>query len=209
MTIVAISDTHGLHHRIRNIPEADIIIHAGDVSNYGEEMQVKDFLKWFSALPHPHKIFIAGNHDFFFEREKEIFIKRIIPENVIYLNDSGCEINGIRFWGSPITPEFMDWAFNRKRGTDIQKHWKLIPKNTDMLITHGPPFGKLDATTNHFRTGCEDLLKTVYDIKPRYHIFGHIHESYGMTYNEDTAFINACILDERYRIKNAPVELEW
>lgn len=209
MQIVCLSDTHGLHRRIKNIPDADLIIHAGDISNYGEEHQVEDFLKWFSNLPHQHKIFIAGNHDFFFERETENYIKKIIPENVIYLNDSGCTINNINIYGSPITPEFMDWAFNRKRGADIQKHWKLIPKDTDILITHGPPFGKLDANANNYRTGCEDLLKTVSTIKPKYHIFGHIHEAYGMTYNEDTTFINASILDEHYRIKNAPVLFEF
>ncbi len=209
MQIVCLSDTHGLHRRIKNIPESDIIIHAGDISNYGEEHQVEDFLKWFSALPHQHKIFVAGNHDFFFEREPENYIKKIIPDNVIYLNDSGCEINGIHFWGSPITPEFMDWAFNRARGAEIQKHWKLIPKNTDILITHGPPFGKLDANANNYKTGCEALLKTVSSIKPKYHIFGHIHEAYGIAYNEDTTFVNSSILDEHYRIKNAPVLIEY
>lgn len=208
MQILALSDTHGLHRRIKNIPDADIIIHAGDISNYGEEHQVVDFLNWFSNLPHQYKIFIAGNHDFFFERETASYIQKIIPDNIIYLNDSGCEINGIHFWGSPITPEFYDWAFNRKRGKEIAKHWKLIPNHTDILITHGPPFGKLDATTTHFRTGCEDLLKTVQKLKPKYHIFGHIHEAYGMVYNEDTTFINACILDEHYRIKNSPVLFE-
>lgn len=208
MKITTLSDTHGLHRRIKNIPDADVIIHAGDVSNYGEEHQVEDFLKWFSALPHPYKIFIAGNHDFFFERETSSYIQKIIPDNIIYLNDSGCVIDGIHFWGSPITPEFYNWAFNRQRGKDIAKHWKLVPQNTDVLITHGPPFGKLDTTTNNYRTGCEDLLKTVQKIKPKYHIFGHIHEAYGMIYDENTTFVNACILDERYRIKNAPILFE-
>jgi Icc-related predicted phosphoesterase len=86
---------------------------------------------------------------------------------------------------------------------------ELIPANTDILITHGPPFGKLDANVNSYRTGCEDLLKTVDKIKPKYHIFGHIHEAYGMTYNEHTTFINASILDEHYRIKNKPVLIEY
>ena len=127
MTLTTISDTHGLHRRIKNIPMADVLIHAGDVSTYGEEHQILDFLNWFSNLPHQYKIFIAGNHDFFFEREKEKYIQKHIPTNVIYLNDSGCEINSTHFYGSPITPEFMDWAFNKKRGAEINKHWK---KNT-------------------------------------------------------------------------------
>jgi len=159
MQILTLSDTHGLHRRIGKIPDADVVIHAGDISNVGEEHQVEDFLKWFSALPHQHKIFIAGNHDFFFERETTSYIQKFIPENVIYLNDSACEINGVNFWGSPITPEFMNWAFNRKRGNEIAKHWKLIPKNTDVLITHGPPFGKLDTNANNYKTGCEICSK--------------------------------------------------
>lgn len=209
MKLLALSDTHGLHRRIKNIPDADVIIHAGDISNYGEEHQVVDFLKWFSALPHQYKIFIAGNHDFFFERETSTYIQKIIPDNIIYLNDNGCVINDIHFWGSPITPEFYNWAFNRQRGKEIAKHWKLIPQNTDILITHGPPLGKLDTTTNLQKTGCEDLLKTVQKNIPKYHIFGHIHEAYGMICDEHTTFINASILDERYQIKNLPFLFEF
>lgn len=209
MTITCLSDTHGLHRRIKDIPLADMIIHAGDISNVGAEHQVIDFLNWFADLPHQHKIFIAGNHDFFFENEPRKYIEKNIPGNIIYLNDNGCTIDGINIYGSPITPRFMDWAFNRDRGKDIQKHWKLIPSNTDILITHGPPFGILDANANNHKTGCEDLLKVTEKIKPQYHIFGHIHEAYGMTYNEHTTFINASILDEHYRIKNKPVLIEY
>ncbi len=209
MTITAISDTHGLHRRIKNIPLSDMLIHAGDVSNYGEEHQVLDFLDWFSNQPHPCKIFIAGNHDFFFEQENEKYIQKHIPTNVIYLNDSGCEIEGIKIYGSPITPEFYDWAFNRKRGKEIKKHWGKIPSDTDILITHGPPFGILDANINQSKTGCEDLLQTVEKIKPKYHIFGHIHEAYGMLQTTNTTYINASTLDEQYRIKNAPIHFKY
>ncbi|HQO89924.1 MAG TPA: metallophosphatase domain-containing protein [Chitinophagales bacterium] len=196
MTIACLSDTHSLHHRIPSIPDADILIHAGDISKYGDESQVVDFLHWFSALPHKHKIFIAGNHDFFFENKREDYIRTVIPDNVIYLNDSGCEINGIRIWGSPISPEFMNWAFNRKRDTEIQQHWNKIPENTDILITHGPPAGILDTTTNFQKTGCEDLLNTVLKIRPAFHIFGHIHEAHGIITQASTTFVNAAILDE-------------
>lgn len=209
MTIACLSDTHSLHHRIPSIPDADILIHAGDISKYGDESQVVDFLHWFSALPHKHKIFIAGNHDFFFENKREDYIRTVIPDNVIYLNDSGCEINGIRIWGSPISPEFMNWAFNRKRGTEIQQHWNKIPENTDILITHGPPAGILDTTTNFQKTGCEDLLNTVLKIRPAFHIFGHIHEAHGIITQASTTFVNAAILDEKYRIKNKPIMIDF
>jgi Icc-related predicted phosphoesterase len=209
MTITAISDTHGLHRRIKNIPFADMLIHCGDVSKFGEEHQVLDFLNWFSNQPHPYKIFIAGNHDFFFEQENEKYIQKHIPSNVIYLNDSGCEIEGIKIYGSPITPEFYDWAFNRKRGKEIKKHWDKIPSDTNILITHGPPFGILDANKNQHKTGCEDLLHAVEKIKPKYHIFGHIHEAYGMLQTMNTTYINACTLDEHYRIKNSAIHFAY
>ncbi|PQJ82612.1 metallophosphoesterase family protein [Polaribacter glomeratus] len=101
------------------------------------------------------KIFIAGNYDFFFERAHRDIIKNKIPKNVIYLNDSGCEIADLKIWGSPVQPEFYNWAFNIECGKEIKQHWDLIPKNIDILITHGPPYGILDKTTRNDLVGCE------------------------------------------------------
>jgi Icc-related predicted phosphoesterase len=205
MKFLALSDTHGKHRLLKNLPPADVIIHAGDVSMNGAEHSIQDFLRWFSKLDYAHKIFIAGNHDRFFEDEPAGLIKKMIPENVIYLNDSGICIDGINIWGSPITPWFYDWAFNRERGKEINKHWKLIPENTDILVTHGPPFGILD-TVGQGHVGCEALLKKVKAVKPRVHVFGHIHESFGSFENKDTRFINASVLDDEYELRNKPVE---
>ena len=205
MKFLAISDTHGKHRLVKNLPSADVIIHAGDVSRGGAEHSVQDFLSWFSKLDYAHKIFIAGNHDRFFEEEPSGYINKIIPENVVYLNDSGISIDGINIWGSPITPWFFNWAFNRERGKEIDKHWKRIPVNTDVLITHGPPYGILD-TVPYGHVGCEELLKRVKKIKPKVHIFGHIHEAYGNAENRDTRFINVSVLDDQYALRNAPVE---
>lgn len=204
MKLVLISDTHNKHLDV-DVPEGDILIHAGDVSSRGYEHEIKSFLNWFSNQPHKYKIFIAGNHDFFFERESDIVIKNIIPDNVIYLNDSGIEIKGINFWGSPIQPEFYNWAFNRARGEDIKKHWDLIPKDTDILITHGPPEGVLDKTIRGESVGCSDLLHAVNIINPKIHVFGHIHEDYGIIKNNETTFINASVLNERYSYTNKPI----
>ena len=146
MKIVAISDTHGLHTQVK-VPDGDILIHTGDVSSQGKEFEIILFLNWFRDLPHKHKVFIAGNHDFYFERTPVSDVNKIIPDNVIYLNDSGVTVEGIRIWGSPIQPWFYDWAFNRQRGAEIKKHWDLIPENTDILMTHGPAFGIHDRTT--------------------------------------------------------------
>ncbi|QTE22480.1 metallophosphatase domain-containing protein [Polaribacter cellanae] len=205
MKIVLISDTHG-NHNIR-IPEGDVLIHAGDVSSRGRKTEIDAFIKWFQSQPHKHKIFIAGNHDFYFEEATQNNIKINYP-NLMYLNDSGCEIDGIKFWGSPIQPTFFNWAFNRNRGNEIKKHWDLIPNNTDILITHGPPHKILDLTKNEEYAGCEELKKKVLEIQPKLHVFGHIHEAYGKTTRNNTLFVNASLLDERYQNVNTPIEIE-
>lgn len=207
MKITAISDTHGQHEKLK-LPQADILIHAGDVSKRGTEAQIKEFINWFSAQPHQHKIFIAGNHDFFFEQADETQLNEVIPSNIIYLNDSGIDINGIKIWGSPVQPWFHNWAFNRRRGEEIRKHWDLIPTQTDILITHGPVCGILDRTVYGQEVGCADLLEAVERIKPRVHICGHIHEAYGEKVVAQTRFINACVVNEDYFLVNSPVEFE-
>ena len=207
MKVVAISDTHNFHETLQ-LPEGDILIHAGDVSGIGKEQEVRNFLEWFADRDFEHKIFIAGNHDYFFERFPESFIRHIIPDNVIYLNDSGIKINGIKIWGSPIQPWFHDWAFNRRRGPDIDKHWQLIPDDTDILITHGPAYGILDKTIRDELVGCEDLLNRIKKIKPKFHIAGHIHEAYGVERHGWTTFINASVLNFRYQLVNKPVVFE-
>ncbi|MBL7894526.1 MAG: metallophosphatase domain-containing protein [Bacteroidia bacterium] len=207
MKFVAISDTHGMHNRLI-LPKGDAIIHAGDISRMGHEEEVIEFLNWFKELDFRHKIFIPGNHDFFFESSSPQKVYDIIPENVIYLNDSAVTIDGIKIWGSPISPWFHDWAFNRKRGFEINMHWNRIPPDTDILITHGPAYGRLDKTIYGDYVGCEDLLNKIHDIKPKYHICGHIHEAYGKWNDGNTTFINASVLDHKYRMKNEAILFE-
>ncbi|HEX5152555.1 MAG TPA: metallophosphoesterase [Parafilimonas sp.] len=101
-----------------------------------------------------------------------------------------------------------DWAFNRERGKTIAKHWKLIPPDTDILITHGPAFGVLDKNRAGYHTGCEELVKTIKKIKPKVHICGHIHEAYGQTIEGKTRFINACVLDENYEVAREAISFE-
>ena len=205
MKLLLISDTHTKHDQLK-LPPTDILIHAGDVSSRGTKAEIIDFLNWLEKQKATHKIFIAGNHDFFFENESPEEINALIPKNITYLNDSGITINGLNIWGSPVSPWFHDWAFNRQRGEDINKHWKLIPENTDILITHGPAYGILDRTIGNELVGCEDLLKRVQAIKPKLFVFGHIHEAYGMKQVEGTDFINASVLNVKYQQVNAPVE---
>lgn len=207
MKFVIISDTHGQHKNL-TLPKGDVIIHAGDISQRGKESEIIDFLNWFKDLDFKYKIFIAGNHDFFFEETPKNILDKLMPKNVIYLCDSGVEVEKIKIWGSPITPWFYDWAFNRPRGAQIAHHWQLIPIDTDILITHGPAFGQLDKTTRGENVGCEDLLHTIDKIKPKVHICGHIHEGYGQTISSKTKFINASVLDEKYGLTNPPITFE-
>lgn len=203
MQITTISDTHGLHHQLQ-LPGGDLLIHAGDVCNRGSQEEAANFIDWFEKQPYTYKIFIAGNHDFFFENFTQQEIQDILPKNIFYLNDTGIEIDGINIWGSPITPEFHNWAFNRKRGEEINKHWQLIPNNTDILITHGPAFDILDKTLHNLNVGCEELLIAVKNIQPKYHVFGHIHEAFGSLNEKETTYINTSSLDLFYKIRNTP-----
>lgn len=207
MKFVAISDTHSRHRSVK-LPKGDVLIHAGDICYKGKKEEVIDFLKWFSEQKFQYKIFIAGNHDFFLEKASATTIKEMIPENIIYLNDSGTTINGIKIWGSPVTPWFFNWAFNCHRGAQIRKHWELIPVDTNLLITHGPAYGFLDQVINEQHVGCQDLLRRILFIKPKVHVFGHIHESYGNIKRSGIHFINACQLNEQYELTNKPIVFE-
>lgn len=209
MKIVFISDTHGQHRNLKNLPKGDLIIHGGDVSKMGRDHEVEDFIHWFLRLDYAHKIFIAGNHDFYFEEYSPNFIQKKLTSNCHYLCNSGVEIEGIKIWGSPITPTFFNWAFNEDRGKPIQKYWNTIPQNNDILVTHGPPHGILDKTTSNINAGCKDLLKTVNKLKPKFHLFGHIHEEYGKETLNEIIFINGSLLDVNYNLVNLPMEFDY
>ncbi len=207
MKIITISDTHNKHHELA-LPSGDILIHAGDISMNGEEAEIINFLSWFGKQDFSYKIFIAGNHDFFFERESEDTIQKVIPPGVSYLKDSGMTVEGLKIWGSPVTPWFFNWAFNRFRGEQINRHWDLIPLDTDIVVTHGPVFRRLDTNKEGQHTGCKDLFLKLQDINPKIHICGHIHESYGMITMNNTTFINASVVTSNYEIKNHPIVIE-
>ena len=207
MKFVAISDTH-CRHRSLKLPKGDVLIHAGDISYKGTKEEIVDFLDWFSKQKFNYKIFIAGNHDFFFEKKNFLTIEELIPKNIIYLNDSGTEINGIKIWGSPVTPWFYNWAFNRHRGEAIQKHWDLIPADSDIVITHGPVYGFLDMVVSDQHAGCQDLLRKVLTIQPKVHVCGHIHEAYGLVKRSGIKFINASVVNEQYELANKPIVFE-
>ena len=206
-TIVAISDTHNHHDKLL-LPKGDILIHAGDYSNIGTKDDTIRFLDWFSAQAHSVKIFIAGNHDFFPERKPEEF-KAMIPGNVHYLCNELITAKGLRIWGSPYTPYYGGMAFNKKRGKGSKAICDLIPDQIDILITHGPPQGVLDHTYRYTHVGCEELKIKVDQVKPRYHIFGHIHEQPGIEKVGDTTYMNATQVNLFYQLTRKPLVFQF
>jgi 3',5'-cyclic AMP phosphodiesterase CpdA len=215
------------------LPEGDVLIHAGDCTNIGKPNEVKEFIEWFMGIKgFDSKIFIAGNHDWAFENHRyphhrgdfEWYYHLMNEENlsqldVTYLEDSGFTIDSsefskpIKFWGSPWQPEFYNWAFNLPRsGDELKKYWDMIPEDTDVLITHGPP-SEIKDFVNNWRqpvrnVGCELLRFRVEQIKPLVHVFGHIHEAYGVERNEETLYVNASTCTERYSPSNKPIVID-
>jgi len=207
MKIVCISDTHNKHEELI-LPEGDCIIHAGDFTEAGSKKETKNFLEWFSSLEFDHKILIAGNHDFYLEK-KFYKLDQIIPNNIHYLQDSGVRIDNINFWGSPYIPDDNNWAFSKNRGKQISEHWDKIPVDTNILITHSPPFGIMDELDNKLMVGCKNLKGRLKKLQLSHHIFGHVHNEYGKTKISKTLFVNSSSIDESYRVINNPISIEF
>lgn len=212
--IVFLSDTHNQHENII-VPDGDLLIHAGDATNYGTEVEVENFLSRYAYLPHLHKIFVAGNHDWLYENDNRRARLLTANHGIEYLQDSFTEIEGLKIYGSPWQPRFFDWAFNLNRGAEMAEKWKLIPADIDILITHGPPHGILDEVPRQYwteNTGCEELRKKVEEIaafgKLKVHVFGHIHCGYGTAENFGVKFINAANCDEAYNPTQPPVVVD-
>jgi Icc-related predicted phosphoesterase len=206
MKILHISDTHGFHQEIDGLPSADVIVHSGDVSSkYGNYEEIKGFLDWFSSLDYKYKILVPGNHDFFFEDEmgNNGLINSIAPGVHILLSES-IIIEGVKFYGSPFTPWFHEWAFNLYNH-ELAAEWAKIPDDTDVLITHGPANGTLDFSgQNAPHIGCTYLKHRLHNLPTlKAHLFGHAHQGYG--FNEDRYLsLNSSLLDEKYRLVNKP-----
>jgi len=172
----------------------------------GRKKELSKFNKWLGTLAYEHKIVVAGNHDFCFE--KDLDKSRAALSNAILLHDEEIVIDGVKFYGSPWQPEFFDWAFNLPRGEPLRAKWRLIPDDTDVLITHGPALGHGDRTVRGEPVGCEDLLDRIRTVQPKFHIFGHIHEGFGTTIEGSTQCVNASFADEHYKPAHQPFEVE-
>lgn len=182
MKIWHFSDSH-TYHGLLDIPkDIDIAIFSGDCSNPREpsinEQEVRNFITWYHKLDIKHKIFVSGNHDTSIEKGY-ITKDNFDQAGIIYLENDSIEIDGVKIWGSPITPNFgMGWAFNKSRET-INRVWDTIPEDSDIVVTHGPPKGILDLSYNRNNEleycGCSALRKRILKLEPKLSLFGHIH----------------------------------
>ena len=186
MKILHISDTHGCHRRLHDLPQADIVVHSGDFTMNGSEQEALDFMNWFCDLSYPQKIFICGNHD------DCLYGATIdgLDGNVHYLCNSATEIESLKFYGIPM---FMSDCVTDRQA----RHYANIPEDTDILITHTPPFGILDCDDS-INYGSEELLGRITAVQPRLHLFGHIHSQYGTTSLNGTTFSNGAIMNADY-----------
>lgn len=183
--LVAIADTHNARVAL---PDGDILIHAGDLTGRGSLPELERVADWLRSQPHAHKVVIAGNHDFALQRNPAA--ARALFHGLTFLEDNEVTVAGLRIWGSPWQPWFHDWAFNARRGPEIDAKWQLIPEGIDVLVTHGPPYGFGDRVHGGERVGCEDLLRQLARVKPRLHLFGHIHEDRGEWQLGPTRIVN-------------------
>lgn len=209
--IIAISDVHGKWNKLGQLEPCDVLISAGDYSFKGEKHMVKDFHEWLNKQDAGYIISVQGNHELWVEKnfdEAKQIAETACP-GIHFIGSHGeVNIEGIKFYGSAITPWFFNWAWNVERGSDIIKEWAKIPSDTNVLITHGPPYGILDVVpyadgTPKQRVGCHDLMLRIGQLPNlKAHVFGHIHHSHGRQYFNGVQFYNASICDEQYMPTN-------
>jgi len=218
MKVCCISDTH-LNHASLDIPECDLLIHAGDFSFIGKMVDIIEMDQWFGKLKSAgickEIVAIAGNHDWTAMKNpswtKETFT------NCIYLDEEPCEVFGYKVFGSAWSPFFNNWAFNAQRGKEIARHWKKIPEDTEILVVHGPPYGILGVNTEEpypkhlgpIHLGCEELKKRIDQLKDlKLSVHGHIHSSHGIEEHNGVKFVNASVLNENYEVSFKPIVIE-
>jgi len=207
MRIICVSDTHTKHNQIPHMPRGNALVFAGDLSSVGCLKSIIDFNTWLGKQDYKYKIVVAGNHDIAFQ--KDYYLAKSLLTNAIYLQDEDVILDGIKFYGSPWQPWFYDWAFNLPRGQQLKEKWNKIPEDTNVLITHSPPFGILDQCKDKTKVGCHDLRNRIKELKDlKLHVFGHIHNSYDICIQNQVTYVNACACNEEYQITNHPIVVD-
>jgi Icc-related predicted phosphoesterase len=204
LRLVLLGDTHELHREVE-VPDGDILIHVGDFTMFSKNMRaVADFNTWLGELPHHRKILVPGNHEYFLEAHPS---NRSMLHNATVLINESIEAAGLRIWGSPVTPLYGG-AFGLSSAEDRKRLYAQIPHGTDVLITHGPPYGILDsAPGSGIHSGCRELLEAVLRIGPKLHIFGHIHGAYGILRTDQTTFVNVAAFGNDGDLEMSPLVL--
>jgi Icc-related predicted phosphoesterase len=208
--LVLMSDTHDRHGQF-DVPEGDILLHAGDFTFNGQQAELERFNSWLGTLNFQHKVIIPGNHDLTFETDWK-WATHHVPEADAILNGELYEVDGLKIWGEPRQPWFWDWAFNVPRGPEMKKVWEKVPTDIDVLLTHGPPLGAGDLTLlrNNLpgsHVGCEAQREWIIEHQPKLVVCGHIHPGYGLHMIGNTLVVNASVCNEQYRPVNKPVVL--
>ena len=205
MVLVLFGDTHELHREVE-VPAGDILIGVGDFTMFSKNLAaIEDFNEWLGELPHRHKIVVPGNHEFFLESNPE---RRSLLDNANVLIDESIEIEGLHIYGSPMTPLYGA-AFGKSSAKDRERHWSHVPKDTHVLITHGPPFGILDLSPDQAeRMGDPELRKRVTALPAlRLHAFGHVHGAYGSVEQDGVTFANVALMGLLGDLVQAPIVL--
>jgi Icc-related predicted phosphoesterase len=216
MKICCISDTHGAHRKL-TIPECDILVHAGDFSNIGIWKHVDDFFSWLDEQPAKHIVLIAGNHDisfdlhyrgrYFADNRPSAALKKqalVKCKRLFYLENTSATIGGLKWFGSPFSLPFFDWAFMLEEQQLSAGYWRM-PKKVDVIISHTPPFGCLDKNKQGIHCGSKSLRKRVEVLQPKLVICGHIHEDRNIASINETTVINASIWDHIHSRLHEPV----
>ncbi len=233
--ITCISDTHTKTNDLV-LPEGDILIHCGDFTRFGRKKEIDKFNEFIKNQKFSHKIVIAGNHDIVFDNDNYSFLTekyrqhfknndlvsseeaKALLKDCVYLENSGVKIMNINFWGYPVSDTGgQDGAFyydSDRHAENIKKYLDKVPDNIDIFISHGPPFGILDKIVDGTSVGCKILKDYVFTkIKPKYHVFGHIHESNGIAKetigDKEICFINAAVCDVEYKPVNEINSFEY
>src|ERR1700733_10030158 len=204
LRLVLLSDTHQLEREIIQVPDGDILIHAGDFTFFSKSLKaILDFNHWLGELPH-RCVIVPGNHEFFLESDPS---RRSLISNATVLINEGIEIQGLRIWGSPVTPLYGG-AFGLSSAEYRRRLYAQIPEDTDVLISHGPPYGILDSSPDSgMHSGCRELFDAVMRVRPKLHVFGHVHGAHGIFVTDHTTFVNAALLGVDGDLENSPIVL--
>lgn len=202
MRIATTADLHGF---LPDTPACDVLVIAGDItptSDHDVAFQARwlqeSFGPWLEQQPAGAIVGVAGNHDFVFDRAPEL-----VPDLPwTYLQDSGTEIDGVRFWGSPWQPWFFDWAFNApKEDTEevfLRSKYEAVEEGTEVLVIHGPPRGFGDTTSRGMEVGSVAELELIERVGCKLAVFGHIHEGRGAWEHAGARLVNASYVDLQY-----------